>query len=103
VREDLLALVWPHERLKDAMAHLPMCAAGLRDDHSGACEMRAFLIDGWLLIEKFPHYVEMNLLKLVPKEAFASRVARRYFVMETVVFAMQRRHARAELLGIDLQ
>lgn len=50
----------------------------LRDGQLGVREMRAFLINGWPVIDQFPQYMGMNLQKLGPEETLGSRMARRY-------------------------
>jgi pyrroloquinoline quinone (PQQ) biosynthesis protein C len=50
----------------------------LRDCELGPREMRAFLINGWPVINQFPQYMGMNLQKIGPEETPGSRMARRY-------------------------
>ena len=50
----------------------------LRDGELGPREMRAFLINGWPVINQFPQYMGMNLQKIGPEETPGSRMARRY-------------------------
>jgi len=50
----------------------------LRDGELGLHAMRAFLINGWPVINQFPQYMGMNLQKIGPEETPGSRMARRY-------------------------
>src|ERR1700692_4865026 len=50
----------------------------LRDGQLSPREMRAFLINGWPVINQFPQYMGMNLQKIGPEETPGSRLARRY-------------------------
>jgi pyrroloquinoline quinone (PQQ) biosynthesis protein C len=52
--------------------------AALRDGQLDEAAMRAFLINGWPVIDQFPQYMGMNLQKLGPEETAGSRMARRY-------------------------
>ncbi len=50
----------------------------LRDGQLSPREMRAFLINGWPVINQFPQYMGMNLQKIGSEETPGSRLARRY-------------------------
>ena len=63
--------------LKSRVVNHPLFAA-LRDCQLGEREMRAFLINGWPVIDQFPQYMAMNLQKIGPEETPGSRMARRY-------------------------
>ncbi|MCC8396803.1 iron-containing redox enzyme family protein [Paraburkholderia sp. MMS20-SJTR3] len=50
----------------------------MRDNWIGEREMRAFLVNGWPVVNQFPQYMGMNLRKLGPHETAGTRMARRY-------------------------
>jgi pyrroloquinoline quinone (PQQ) biosynthesis protein C len=63
--------------LKSRVVGHPLFAA-LRDCRLDEHAMRAFLINGWPVIDQFPQYMGMNLQKIGPEETPGSRMARRY-------------------------
>ena len=62
---------------REAVVGHPLFAA-MRNNQLGDREMRAFLVNGWPVIDQFPQYMGMNLRKLGPKETPGTRMARRY-------------------------
>lgn len=51
---------------------------GMRDGRLNAAQFEAFFINGWPVVEQFPQYMAMNLLKLRPGESRGVDMARHY-------------------------